>query len=174
MNQIKDAQRRRLLKTAAAIGAGFGTPSLLLPRMAWADEHAPIGTWPAGSSGSSVYAGAAVPLTGTYAAQGADELKGMQLAVEHINQGHPLMKVLSPKTNKGVLGKELKLLFADSAAKPNNAIQIEQRFISENKVLVMTGSTSSAAVWQAVPQLKIAVIESTSQPRRMLHLRGLG
>ena len=35
--------------------------------------------------------GAAVPRTGAYAVQGEDELKGMQLAVEHINTGHPLI-----------------------------------------------------------------------------------
>ncbi|KAB2876024.1 MAG: ABC transporter substrate-binding protein, partial [Burkholderiaceae bacterium] len=135
---LKDEQRRRLLKTGAAIGAGLGAPSLLLPASAWAEGRPPIGTWPAGSSGPTVYAGAAYPLTGTYAAQGADELKGAQLAVEHINNGHPLMKVMSPKTKNGVLGKKLELLYADSGAKPNNAVQIAQRFISENKVVVLT------------------------------------
>ncbi|ODV10519.1 MAG: branched-chain amino acid ABC transporter substrate-binding protein [Rubrivivax sp. SCN 70-15] len=143
-DNLKDASRRRLLQTGAVIGAGLGAPSLLLPRAAWAADHPAIGTWPAGSSGSAVYAGAAVPLTGPYAAQGADELKGMQLAVEHINSGHPLIKAISPKTSKGILGKEFKLVYADSAAKPNQAVQVQQRFISENKIIMMTGSTSSA------------------------------
>jgi len=142
---IKDPRRRRLLETGTAIGAGLATQSLLwLPRGVWAADQAPIGTWPAGSSGSTVYAGAAVPLTGAYAVQGADELKGMQLAVEHINVGHPLIKAISPKTGKGLLGKEVKLVYADSAAKPNQAVQAEQRFITENKIVLMTGSTSSA------------------------------
>jgi ABC-type branched-subunit amino acid transport system substrate-binding protein len=150
---LENIRRRRLLQTGAILGAGFGAPSLLLPGSAMAADHPPIGTWPAGASGDTVYAGAAVPLTGTYAAQGADELKGMQLAVEHINQGHPLMKILAPKSGKGVLGKKLELLSADSAAKPNNAIQIAQRFISEKKIMVMTGSTSSAV---AVAMNKLA------------------
>ncbi|HQV21125.1 MAG TPA: hypothetical protein PLC22_22795, partial [Gordonia sp. (in: high G+C Gram-positive bacteria)] len=60
-----------------------------------------------------------MPRTGTYAVQGEDELKGMQLAVEHINEGHELIRKISPKTKKGVLGKQVKLLVADSAAKPN-------------------------------------------------------
>ena len=149
----ENLQRRRLLKTGAVIGAGFSAPSLLLPRSVLAADHPPVGTWPAGASGSTVYAGAAVPLTGPYAAQGADELKGMQLAVEHINEGHALIKAISPKTSKGVLGKELKLVSADSAAKPNQAVQAAQRFISENKVLVLTGSTSSAV---AVAMNKLA------------------
>jgi branched-chain amino acid transport system substrate-binding protein len=143
-DSIKDPRRRRLLEAGTALGAGLATQSLWLPRGAWAADRAPIGTWPAGSAGPTVYAGAAVPLTGAYAVQGADELKGMQLAVEHINEGHALIKAISPKTRKGVLGKELKLVYADSSAKPNQAVQAEQRFISENKVILMTGSTSSA------------------------------
>ena len=81
-----------------------------------------------------------MPRTGTYAVQGEDELKGWQLAVEHINSGHELMKKISPKTTKGVLGKEVKLGVADSAAKPNDAVQAQQRFITENKAVLMTGS----------------------------------
>src|SRR4029079_2729042 len=85
-----------------------------------------------------------VPRTGTYAVQGEDELKGWQLAIEHINSGHELIKKISPKTKKGVLGKEVKFGAADSAAKPNDAVQAQQRFITENKAVLMTGSTSSA------------------------------
>jgi len=55
------------------------------PYSAAAADHPPIGTWPAGTEGPTVTIGAAVPRTGTYAVQGEDELKGMQLAVEHIN-----------------------------------------------------------------------------------------
>ena len=140
----RNTRRRQILKAGAALGTGFVAPSLMFPRAAWAADHPPVGTWPAGANGSVIYASAAVPLTGSYAAQGADELKGMQLAVEHLNEGHPLAKAISPKTKKGVLGKEVKLLYADSAAKPNQAVQAQQRFITENKVQVMTGSTSSA------------------------------
>ena len=108
-----------------------------------ADQPA-IGTWPAGSQGNTVFIGASVPRTGTYAVQGEDELKGYQLAIEHINAGHELIKKISPKTTKGVLGKEVKLGVADSAAKPNEAVQAQQRFISENKAVMITGGTSSA------------------------------
>jgi len=91
-----------------------------------------------------VFIGISVPRTGTYAVQGEDELKGYQLAIEHINAGHPLIKQISPKTTKGVLGKELKYGVADSAAKPNDAVQAQQRFITENKAIMITGGTSSA------------------------------
>jgi branched-chain amino acid transport system substrate-binding protein len=160
----KDLRRRQVLKAGTLLGAGLAAPSLLLPESAWAADHPPIGSWPAGVSGSTVNAAACVPLTGTYAAQGADELKGMQLAVEHINEGHPLIRKISPKTKKGVLGKQLKLLYADSGAKPNEAVQAAQRFISENKVIVMTGSTSSAV---AVAMNKLA------QREKVLYFAGI-
>ena len=39
-----------------------------------------------------------------------------------------------------MLGKEVKFGVADSAAKPNEAVQAQQRFITENKAVLMTGS----------------------------------
>ena len=135
--------RRSLLQASAGLVGGALLPAgLTMP--AFAADHPAIGTYPAGSSGSTVFIGASVPRTGTYAVQGEDELKGYQLAVEHINEGHELIKKISPNTKKGVLGKELKLLVADSAAKPNEAVQAQQRFITENKVMMITGGTSSA------------------------------
>jgi len=135
--------RRALLQ----VGAGLAGSALLpagLATAAFAEDKPPIGTWPAGSEGSTVTIGAAVPRTGAYAAQGEDELKGMELAVEHINEGHPLIKKIAPKVSKGVLGKQVKLVSADSGAKPNNAVQAQQTFINDNKIVAMTGSTSSA------------------------------
>ena len=160
--------RRDFLRQAVATGAGVGalssglSPFLAMP--AWANEPPPIGTWPAGSQGNSVGIGAAVPRTGTYAVQGEDELKGWQLAVEHINSGNDLMKKFSPKTTKGVLGKEVKLYVADSAAKPNQAVQAEQGFITQNKIVLMTGSTSSAV---AVALNKLA------QREKVLYVTGI-
>ncbi|HTP95111.1 MAG TPA: substrate-binding protein [Burkholderiales bacterium] len=135
--------RRDFIRAGLGIAGGIALPGGFAGR-AFGAEHPAIGTWPAGTQGGDVFIGVATPRTGTYAEQGEDELKGWQLAVEHINEGHPLIKKISPKTNKGVLGKPLKLVVADSAAKPNDAVQAEQRFITENRVMLMTGSTSSA------------------------------
>jgi branched-chain amino acid transport system substrate-binding protein len=135
--------RRKLLQTAAGLAGGAIIPAGTITK-AFADDKPAIGTWPAGSSGSSVFAGVSVPRTGTYAVQGEDELKGYELAVEHINGGHELIKKISPKTTKGVLGKEVKLGVADSGAKPNEAVQAQSRFITENKAVLITGGTSSA------------------------------
>ncbi len=131
--------RRTLLQAGGALAAAAA-----MPRLAFADDQPPIGTWPAGSQGDAITIGITVPRTGTYAAQGEDELKGYQLAVDHLNGGHELMRAISPKTKKGVLGKEVKYVVADSAAKPNQAVQEQGKFISDNKVVLMTGSTSSA------------------------------
>ncbi len=131
---------------------------------AFAADKLAMGTWPAGSQGDSVFIGAAVPLTGTYAVQGADELKGMELAVEHMNTNHELMKKIAPKVNSGLLGKKVKLVSADSAAKPNQALQVEQTFINKDKVILMIGSTSSAV---AVAMNKFA------QREKILYMAGI-
>ena len=102
--------RRTLLQAGAGLAGGAVLPSgFTMPAFAVGiGDKPPIGTWPAGSQGDTVNIGVAVPRTGTYAVQGEDELKGWQLAVEHINSGHRLIKKISPKTTKGVLGKEVK------------------------------------------------------------------
>jgi branched-chain amino acid transport system substrate-binding protein len=154
--------RRGLLQTAAGLVGGATLPAEM--SVALAEDHPALGTYPVGSSGSSVFVGVTPPLTGTYALQGEDELKGWQLAVEHINGGHELIKKISPKTSKGVLGKELKIGVADSGAKPNEAVQAQQRFITENKAVLMTGSTSSSV---AVALNKLA------QREKVLYVTGI-
>ena len=153
----RDIIRASLAAVGSAALPGFATRAL-------AADHPPVGTWPAGVAGDSVFIGIAVPRTGTYAVQGEDELKGWQLAIEHLNSGHPLVREISPRTKKGVLGKQLKFGVADSAAKPNNAVQAEQRFITENKAILMTGSTSSAV---AVAMNKLA------QREKVLYVTGI-
>lgn len=119
-NGVKPIISRR---DALHIGAGTAGATLLTAfggvRWAYAADKPPLGTWPEGSKGDTVYLGAAVPLTGAYAVQGADELKGWEMAIEHMNTNHPLMKKLAPKVNNGVLGKKVALVSADSAAKPS-------------------------------------------------------
>jgi len=155
--------RRDFILTSLGVAGGLALPAGFATQ-AFGADHPPIGTWPADSSGNSVFIGIAVPRTGTYAVQGEDELKGWQLAVEHINVGHPLIREISPRTKKGVLGKEVKYGVADSAAKPNDAVQAQQRFITENKAVLMTGSTSSAV---AVAMNKLA------QREKVLYITGI-
>ncbi|MEO8923895.1 MAG: substrate-binding protein [Caldimonas sp.] len=160
---VSNGVSRRAVVQAGVGLAGGGLLSTFSAPL-FAADHPAIGTYPAGSSGDSVFIGIAVPRTGAYAVQGEDELKGWQLAVEHINSGNELMRKISPKTTKGVLGKTVKIGIADSAAKPNTAVQAEQRFISENNAVLMTGSTSSAV---AVALNKLA------QAQKVLYVAGI-
>lgn len=159
-----DGLSRRTLLQAGAGLAGTMLPSALTFPVLAVGEHAPIGTWPEGSKGNTVYIGAAVPRTGTYAVQGEDELKGMQLAIEHINAGHPLMKAIAPKATNGLLGKKVEILAADSAAKPNQAVQAQQTFINQHKIICMTGSTSSAVA---------VALNKFAQREKILYLAGI-
>src|SRR3954467_6626004 len=142
---ITPLSRRSILKGSLATSAGLGALTIggvgpmYLVQNAWAEDKPALGTWPEGSSGSTVTIGASVPRTGAYAVQGEDELKGMELAVEHINNGHNLIKQIAPKVDKGVLGKQVQLVVADSGAKPDNAVQAQQKFIADNKIIAMTG-----------------------------------
>src|SRR5665213_1436582 len=155
--------RRALLKTGAGLAGSTMLP-MTFPARAFAADQPPIGTWPAGSEGDTVNVGAAVPRTGTYAVQGEDELKGWQLAVEHINTNHALMKKIAHKVNKGVNGKKVNLVVADSGAKPNQAVQEEQTFINQNKVILMTGSTSSAVA---------VALNKFAQREKVLYVAGI-
>ncbi|MGB8077177.1 MAG: ABC transporter substrate-binding protein, partial [Gallionella sp.] len=162
-SNLHNYSRRDFIRTSLTVAGALAMPTGLVAR-AFAADNPPIGTWPAGSSGDSVFIGITVPRTGAYALQGEDELKGYLLAIEHINEGNPLIKKISPKSKKGVLGKEVKYGVADSAAKPNDAVQAQQRFITENKAILMTGSTSSAV---AVALNKLA------QREKVLYVAGI-
>ncbi len=144
--------RRRLVQAGAgALGGALLPTGLVMPALA--DDHPALGTYPAGSSGPSVFVGISVPRTGTYAAQGEDLIKGYTLAIEHLNEGNDLLKKISPNIKKGVLGKTVKYGIADSEAKPNTAVQNLSKFISDDKAIMVTGSVSSA---EAVADNKVA------------------
>jgi ABC-type branched-subunit amino acid transport system substrate-binding protein len=136
--------RREVLQ----MGAGWALGGTLLPctlaAPTRAAEHAELGTYPGGIAGPSVFVGICTPRTGPFAATGEDEIKGYQLAIEHLNLGDPLLKKISPRTTHGVLGKEVKYGIADSEANPNTAVQAQSRFISEKKAMLITGCASSA------------------------------
>lgn len=156
--------RRDVLHMGAGAAGAAALTGLGSVRWAYAADKPAMGTWPAGSQGDTVYIGAAVPLTGTYAVQGEDERKGMELAIEHINTNHALMKKLAPKINNGVLGKKVGFLSADSAAKPNQALQVEQTFIGQHKIIAMIGSTSSAVA---------VALNKFAQREKILYMAGI-
>ena len=137
-----NVNRRSMLKMGAAGAAG----SMLLPGASAlaAEEKKPVGNYPAGTAGDTVFMGLTLDITGPYSAQGADQQKGYELAVEQLNAGAEEMKKISPLTKKGILGKTVKFGVADAETKPNTAVQSASRFIQNNKAMVISGSTSSA------------------------------
>jgi ABC-type branched-subunit amino acid transport system substrate-binding protein len=141
--QERGVDRRSMLKMGAGAAGGMLLP--VVPGVALAaDEKKPIGNFPAGTQADTVFIGLTLDITGPYSAQGADQQKGYELAIEQLNAGAPEMKKISPLTKKGVLGKTVKFGVADAETKPNTAVQAATRFMHDNKAMVISGSTSSA------------------------------
>jgi len=159
MSSDQPVSRRSVVQAVAG-----GAAAVLLPSASRAADQPAIGTYPAGTTGDSVFIGITIPRTGTYAVSGEDVLKGYQLAIEHLNTGDALIRMISPHTSKGVLGKQVTSGVADSGAKPNDAVQNGSRFISENKAVLITGSVSSA---EAVALNKLA------QREKVIYLPGI-
>ncbi len=154
--------RRNLMRLG--VGAAGSAALSGLPHPALAASRAPIGTWPEGVAGDTAFIGLDPPLTGPYAEAGQDELKGYQLVIEHINNGHELIRTMAPKVSKGLLGKKLIYGVADSQSKPNVAVQNLTKFITENKAILLSGSCSSAV---AVASNKLA------QREKVIYLPGV-
>jgi branched-chain amino acid transport system substrate-binding protein len=155
--------RRTLLKAGAGLAGTAAMGGVGMPRV-WAADETAVGTWPAGVSGSTAFVGISVPRTGTYAVPGEDELKGYELAIEHLNAGHPLIRKMAPKVTQGLLGKTVIYGVADSEAKPNVAVQNLSKFIADNKAIMCTGSCSSA---EAVANNKLG------QREKVIYLPGV-
>jgi branched-chain amino acid transport system substrate-binding protein len=152
--------RRRVLE--GAIAAAGTLPFIAMPRAFGAEE--PVGNFPAGVQGDSVFVGVTTPLTGPYSADGVDHLKGYQLAFEHLNDGAGLVPhIPSLKGKKGVLGKKVVYKSADTQTQPNPAIQAQTTFITQDKAIMITGSLNSAVA---------IAIEKLAQRDRVLNMVG--
>lgn len=89
----------------------------------------------------SVLIGLSYPRTGHYREEGLAQMRGALLAVDEINR------------NGGVLGKPLKLLNRDSAARPDKARRNIDSMVAEGAVMLL-GSVSSAEAIAAGEQAK--------------------
>lgn len=143
--QFPTAMGRRSLLGAGALALGLPLGLAGATRPADAAEAYPaLGNYPASAAGDTAFIGVGVPLTGPYAAQGVDTQKGYELAIALINAGDELPRMISPLIKKGVLGKQLAFGVADVESKPNTAIQVQTRFINDNKAVMICGCVSSA------------------------------
>ena len=132
--------RRRFLKGTALAGAGLAAPTVLTSRVLAAGyTNEP--------TGSTVTFGFNVPQTGSYADEGADELRAYQLAVEHINgEGDGgMLNTFSSKAlgGNGVNGKEVVFVTGDTQTKSDAARASAKRMIEKDGAIMITGGSSS-------------------------------
>ena len=130
--------RRDMLKSTALIGAGLMAP-MVFTRRAFAYANEP--------TGATVTFGFNVPQTGSYADEGADELRAYQLAVEHINgEGDGgMLNTFSSKALKGngVNGKKVVFVTGDTQTKSDAARASAKRMIEKDGAVMITGGSSS-------------------------------
>ncbi|MBM95816.1 MAG: branched-chain amino acid ABC transporter substrate-binding protein [Oceanospirillaceae bacterium] len=82
----------------------------------------------------SIKLGLNYPSTGRYKEQGIAQANGALLAVDEINE------------RGGVLGRQLELLYANSASKPDKAVKNVRNLASQGAAMLFGGSSSAVAI----------------------------
>ncbi|ESS12971.1 MAG: amino acid/amide ABC transporter substrate-binding protein, HAAT family [uncultured archaeon A07HR60] len=149
----KPVSRRTLLKTTGAAGAagltglagctggedssgGGGDES---------DSFPALGNFPV--EGDSVTFGFNIPQSGPYSSEGEDELRGYNLAKDHLNNGGGWVDSFEDLSGDGVLGYTVDSVEGDTATDPDTARQSAQRMINrDDAVMIAGGSSSSVAI----------------------------
>lgn len=131
--------RRGLLKGSAVAGIGLAAPTIFTSK-AWAGfTNEP--------KGDSVTLGFNVPQSGVYADEGADQLRALRLAVEHLNgEGDGgMMSTFSSKALKGngILGKKVEFVTGDTQTKTDAARASARSMIEKDGAVMITGGSSS-------------------------------
>ncbi|RKZ68954.1 MAG: branched-chain amino acid ABC transporter substrate-binding protein [Gammaproteobacteria bacterium] len=139
----KKWSRRDILKASVALGAAGATPAFFM-KDAWAENA--IGNYPV--KGKTLTLGFNVPQTGAYADEGADELRAFKLAVKHLNgegKDDGMLSTMKPLalTGNGVLGKKVTYVTGDTQTKSDAARASAKRMIEKDKVLMISGGSSS-------------------------------
>lgn len=131
--------RRSLLRTGAVAGMGLAMPTIFTSR-ASAFTNEP--------TGDTVTFGFNIPQSGAYADEGADELRALQLAVEHLNgEGDGgMLSTFSSKalTGAGINGKKVAFVSGDTQTKADTARATAQSMIQKDGAIMITGGSSSA------------------------------
>ena len=134
--------RRTFLKGTGASAILAGAAPTFFVRNAWAQDA--LGNYPV--KGKTAMFGFNVPQTGSYADEGADELRAYKLAVKHINNGGGMLETLSPLSlgGQGVLGKKIDYVTGDTQTDPDAARTSARRMIERDNVIMFSGGSSSA------------------------------
>lgn len=153
-------KRTDFLKTTLGATAALSFGGLSAANAA----DAPIGTFPAGTEGPSVFIGLLCDLTGSYSADGEDLRKGYILAVSDLDNGTGVMsKIPSLGGKKGLLGKKIEYKVADTETKADPAVQHATEFITQNKASLIMGGVSSA---------EVIAMEKLAQQQKVIYMTG--
>ncbi|KJS10936.1 MAG: branched-chain amino acid ABC transporter substrate-binding protein [Hoeflea sp. BRH_c9] len=130
--------RRGLIKSGAAIGAGLALPTIFTSSArAYLNEP----------KGATVTLGFNVPQTGPYADEGLDELRAQELAVQHLNgEGDGgMLNTFSSKMLKGngILGKKVQFVSGDTQTKSDAARAAAKSMIEKDGAVMINGGSSS-------------------------------
>jgi branched-chain amino acid transport system substrate-binding protein len=130
--------RRSLIKSGAAIGAGLALPTIFTSSArAYLNEP----------KGATVTLGFNVPQTGPYAEEGLDELRAQELAVQHLNgEGDGgMLNTFSSKALKGngILGKKVQFVTGDTQTKSDAARASAKSMIEKDGAIMINGGSSS-------------------------------
>src|SRR5512137_498726 len=90
-------------------------------------------------SAGDILIGNASSLTGTAAQYGISTYEGLEVAMEEINAAG------------GILGKKIQILKGDDSGDPRQAVNVVQKFITKDKVLVIIGSELTGTVRVTAP-----------------------
>jgi len=135
--------RRTLMKTGAATGAGLAMPTIFTGAV-WAGAHSGFTNAP---QGDTVTLGFSIPLSGAYADEGQDELRALELAVQHLNgEGDGgMLQTFSSKVldGTGILGKKVVFVSGDDQTKSDVARGVAQSMIQKDGAIMITGGSSS-------------------------------
>ena len=147
--------RRNLLRASGAAVGLLATPTFFV-RNAWSQDFT-------NNPGDSpvVKFGFNVPQTGSYADEGADELRAYELAVKHINEGGGMLETIDPLAlgGNGVLGKKVEFVTGDTQTNADAARESARRMIERDGVVMFSGgSSSSVAVAQQYLAQELGVV----------------
>ncbi len=130
--------RRALLRAGAAAAPGLALPSIL---------PGPAGAFTNEPTGAKVVLGLNAAQSGPYAAEGAEELRGCALAVEHLNGDGDggMLRTFSSSAleGAGILGKRVELAVGDTRTRADVARASARALIETEGAIMVTGGSSS-------------------------------
>ncbi|MBV8151277.1 MAG: substrate-binding protein [Candidatus Eremiobacteraeota bacterium] len=151
-----------LKSTGGAVAGAVMTSSGL--NVALAQNYPSLGTFPDGTKGDTVFVGCVADLTGPYSADGEDQRKGFELAIEQLNAGTGVMgKIPTLAGKKGLLGKKVIYKISDGETKPDPAVQRATEFIANDKAIMYTGCVASS---------ETIALEKLAQQQKVIYMTG--